>query len=434
MQEIHDFSYMSRPKPTKESYYTRILRKNEKESSVDHAKISLTHFENFCKDVYKKESEKVIEDLKVLAKKDSVNVAEFLDDLVNYLSKLKKMNMKTKERTGDKIAGITVKGYFSDIKGYLRHHRIKIDNDEIREFVTFPKSRKEREDPIKLEDIQKLVKKSKGIRTIFYKLMATSGIRLAELLQLQKHHFELNQYPARINISSAIAKNSNGRITFTTKEVSEDLKLILMNLEYDDLVFNKSKTLGRAKLTEETSFARLRVKCNIAEYDPSGKKHRVRIHKLRKWFNSTVTLAGMSTEIRKTLMGHDSYDGTYHEYTVQELADEYLKIENHLLISPEWRAKYEIEQKDKKLAEIQDLKKKVDSLDSSVLVFGKELWQEAKKKEILKEIQGMKLNQRQKMNLEELISEDWFKTDSKIVLEYFRNSSLEDEESNYSND
>jgi len=414
MREINS-SYMARDKPTKESYYARILRINEKESSVEHAKTSLIHFENFCKDIYKKDSEKVIDDLKVLAKKDSVNVAEFLDDLINYLSNLKKINRKTKERTGDKIAGITVKGYFSDVKGYLRHHRIKINNDEIKEFVTFPKSRKERTEPIKLEDIQLLVEKADSTRTIFYKLMATSGIRLAELLQLQKHHFDLNQYPARINISSAIAKNGNGRITFTTKEVSEDLKLILLNLEHDDLVFNKSKTLGRAKLTEETYFSRLRVKCNIAEYDPSGKKHRVRIHKLRKWFNSTVTLAGMSTEIRQTLTGWDSFEGTYHEYTIQELADEYLKIENHLLVSPEWRAKYEIEQKDKKLAEIQDLKKKVDSLDDLALVFGKGLWQDARKIEILKEVQGIKLNQKQKMNLEELLSENWFDTESPVV-------------------
>ena len=126
----------------------------------------------------------------------------------------------------------------------------------------------------------------------------------------------------------------------------------------------------------------------------------------------------MSTEIRKSLMGHDSYDGTYHEYTIQELADEYLKIENHLLISPEWRAKYEIKQKDKKIAEIQELKKKVDSLDNLSLEYGKEIWQEANKIRILKQLQGVKLNPKQKMKLEELISEDWFRTESIEVKNY----------------
>ena len=429
MQEISDYSYMARDKPTKESYFKRILRKNEKESSVEHAKISLVHFERFCNDVYKKESEKVIDDLKVLAKKDSDNVVDFLDDLMNYLSNLKKMNRKTKERTGERIAGITAKGYFSDIKGYLRHYRIKINNDELRQFVTFPKTRKEREDPIKLEDIQKLVEKADDTRTVFYTLMATSGIRLGELLQLQRHHFDLNQYPARIHIPSSIAKNGHARITFTTKEVSEKLKLILMNLDPDDLVFNKSKTTARAKLTEETYFDRLRVKCNIAEYVPSGKKHRVRIHKLRKWFNSTVTLAGMPTEIRQTLTGWDSFEGTYHEYTTQELAEEYAQIEDHLLITPEWRAKYEIKQKDKKLAEIQELKKIVDSLDELSTDFGKSLWQEAKKKEILQEVQGLKLNQKQKMNLDELLSEDWFETESPAVLNLLKQFSTEDGQS-----
>ena len=82
-------------KPTKESFFDRILRKSNKESSVEHAKISLIHFERFCQSVYKKKSDKVIEDLKISSKKDSDQVVDFLDDLMDYLVHIKKLDRKT---------------------------------------------------------------------------------------------------------------------------------------------------------------------------------------------------------------------------------------------------------------------------------------------------------------------------------------------------
>lgn len=368
---------MQRAKPTRQSYFDNIYRVSEKETSVIHARISLSHFDRFCDKIYKNNPENVIDELKIESKKDSEVIINFLEDLINYLSAIKKIDRKTGTRTGDKIATITVKGYFADIKRYIRHYRIPINNDEIREFVKLPKTRKEIEERIELKDIQKLIDQADSTRRVFYKLLATSGIRLGEVLQLRKNHFDMNHYPIRIHVPSNIAKNGHARISFTTKEVSTELKTILNELEHDDLVFNKSESLARAKLTEETYFARLRVKCGIAEYEPSGKKHRVRMHKLRKWFNSTVTNGGMFTEHRQTITGWDSFEGTYHEYSAQELGEAYLKVEKHLFLSPEWRAKYEISQKDNQLMEenekltssIRKLENKVENQQDTIIQF-----------------------------------------------------------------
>ena len=360
MSENHQKFNMQRTKPTKQSFFDNLYRISEKESTVEHARISLVHFERFCEKIYQKEQDQVVEELKIESKKDPEIIIDFLEDLIHYLIDIKKIDHRTGERTGDRIAVITVKGYFASIKRYLRHYRIVINNEDIKDFVKLPKTRKEIEDRLELEDIQKLVDNAHPLRSTFYKLLATSGMRFGEALQLKKNHFDLNCNPVRIHIPSNIAKNNHARIVFTTKEVMVGLKEILPELEHDDLVFARSETLSRAKLTEETYFARLRVKCKIAEYEPSGKKHRVRIHKLRKWFNSTITNAGMKTEHRQTITGWDSFEGTYHEYSAQELGDEYLKIENHLLIDAEWRLKYEIKQKD------QELRKENEKLTSSL--------------------------------------------------------------------
>jgi len=90
MREIHYSSHMSRSKPTKESYFDSIYRTSEKESSVEHAKVSLIHFERFCKKIYKKKSDEVIAELKIESKKDSEITIDFLIDLIHYLSDIKK--------------------------------------------------------------------------------------------------------------------------------------------------------------------------------------------------------------------------------------------------------------------------------------------------------------------------------------------------------
>ena len=94
MREIHYSSYMSRSKPTKESYFDGIYRTSEKESSVEKAKVSLIHFERFCEKIYKKKSDEVIAELKIKSKNDSEITIDFLTDLIHYLSDIKKEDKK----------------------------------------------------------------------------------------------------------------------------------------------------------------------------------------------------------------------------------------------------------------------------------------------------------------------------------------------------
>jgi len=52
-----------------------------------------------------------------------------------------------------------------------------------------------------------------------------------------------------------------------------------LNLENDDLVFTSSKGHERAELTEDQSFARLRMKCKLDDYDGGERRHRITIPK-----------------------------------------------------------------------------------------------------------------------------------------------------------
>ncbi len=360
------FTNLARHTPTKESFLARILRKSNKPKSVSHAEISLVHFENFCKKIYKKDSYTVIKELSKVVKKNPVELYEFLDSFVAFLVEIKKEDKKTNQRTGDAIAPVTVRGYFADLKGYLRHHSISIDNDMLRQHVILPKILKEEDKPIVLEDIQKLIEKADDVRTALYLVLTSSGMRLGESIQLRKHHFDLNQNPVKITIPANIAKNSKGRSTFISNEATEKVKPLLEKIDHDDLVFTKSSDSERAGLTEENYFARLRVKCNLLEKQTNGRKFRVHIHKFRGWFTTTATNAGMSQPHVDSITGWSSFKSTYHKYESSKLAEEYSKIEPSILISPEWRAVHEIKEKDEKLTQIRHQDKRISELESNI--------------------------------------------------------------------
>jgi len=345
---------------TKESFFDRIYRKNNSQKSVNHAKISLTHLERYCKKAYKKNADAVIAVLKADIKKDSLVVYNFLEDFVGYLT-----SIKTKK--GQAIAPATVIGYLNDSKLFLRHMGFSIDNGMLNQYVSLPRVFKEISKPVKIEELQLLIEKANPLRKAMYLTLLSSGMRLGETLRLTKYDFDLTEDPARITIPAKIAKNRKSRITFISKEAKAYLSGILSNLEnYDDLLFTSTKDVERAELTEEQYFSRLRKTYKLDDWDAGHKRHRITIHKFRKWFISTAVKNGMEMEYKNKITGWSSFDETYHEFETEELAEAYRKIEPSLYITPEYQAQSQIQEKDKEIAKIKEQTNRIGELESHV--------------------------------------------------------------------
>jgi len=344
---------------TKDSFFDRIYRKNNSQKSVEHAKISLKHLERFCEKAYNKNVYEVISGLKVDITKDSLTIYNFLDDLVTHLTSL-----KTKK--GKDLATPTVKGYFNDSKLFLQYMGILIDGGMLKQYVSLPKVFKEIPKPVKIQELQLLIEKAKPLRKALYLTLLSSGMRLGETLRLRKIDFDLTEDPVRITIPAKIAKNRHSRITFISKEARAHVSDIILNLKnYDDLVFSSNEDVERVILSEEQYFSRLRKTCKLDDWDSGERRHRITIHKFRKWFISTAVKNGMETEYKNSIVGWSSFDETYHEFG-EELAEAYRKVEPSLYITLEYQAQSQIQEKDKEIAKIKEQSNRIGELESHV--------------------------------------------------------------------
>jgi len=335
-----------------EDFKQKIWRRSSSEGMLNHLNVSFTMFERFCQDSYKKNSTRVITKLKsdiLKAQQQGKSIKKlymFLDNFAQWLSEYK-------PKRKSELSPVTIRGYFSEIVQFLRYSEISIDNNMLKQFVSLPKKFKELPQPITRDEINLLVNNASEIRSAMYLTLVSSGIRVGEALQLQKQNFEINSDPARVILPAKITKSKQARYTFISKEAKLKLIPILERLEDDDLVFTNSNGVMRAEMTEETYFMRLRKKLGLTEMESSGLKHKITIHKFRKFF-ATKTERKLGVQVSGFLLGHSPYMKTYYEYEPSQLAKLYSELEPDLTISPEHRQKLLITKQEK---EISDLKR-----------------------------------------------------------------------------
>jgi len=335
-----------------EDFRQKVWRQSRSEGMLHNVDVTFTMFERFCQDSYKKSSSRVITKLKsdILKAhrqgKSTKKLYLFLDNFAQWLCEY-----KPKKKSG--LAPTTIRGYFSEIIQFLRYNEILIDNNMLKQFVSLPKKLKELPQPITIDEINILVINADEIRSAMYLTLVSSGIRVGEALQLRKKDFEMKFDPARIVLPARITKSRQGRYSFISREAKLKLIPILVSLEDDDLVFTNSNGVMRAELTEELYFTRLRKKVGLTEMESSGLKHKITIHKFRKFF-ATKAERKLGIQVSGALLGHSPYMKTYYEYEVSQLANLYSDLEAELTISPEHRQKLIIENQQK---EISDLKR-----------------------------------------------------------------------------
>ncbi len=345
-----------------EDFRQKVWRQSRSEGMLNNVDVTFTMFERFCQDSYKKSSSRVVTKLKsdILKAhrqgKSTKKLYLFSDNFAQWLCEYKP---KKKSR----LAPTTIRGYFSEIIQFLRYNEILIDNNMLKQFVSLPKKLKELPQPITIDEINILVINADEIRSAMYLTLVSSGIRIGEALQLRKQNFEMNSDPAKIILPAKITKSRQARYSFISKEAKLKLIPILAKLEDDDFVFTNSNGVRRAELTEETYFSRLRKKVGLDDMESSGLKHRITIHKFRKFF-ATKAERKLGIQVSGALIGHSPYMKTYYEYEPSQLAKLYSELEPDLTISPEHRQKLIIENQQKEISDLKRSELEIQRLSS----------------------------------------------------------------------
>ena len=276
------------------------------------------------------------------------------EDIVFAYSKRLKRDITFKRKSPK-----TIKLYFSFIKGYLRKcHKIKLNTEEISDYVKFPKTLKDPRKPISLEQLKHIMTHASPERRALYYVLVSSGMRIGEALTLTKRSFDFTSTPVRVTIKAEHTKTREGRDTFVSSECVEKLRQMLGDaIEHkeecdcskcNDIIFGWAKEEAGINVAyEDQYFVKLRNKLGkmlkhkeadakqngtgFFEKYPKSVRYVVNIHSMRAyWITKASVLHGETYS--HAVSGHSSYLKEYQRIPQEELAKKYLALEPELLI------------------------------------------------------------------------------------------------------
>lgn len=190
--------------------------------------------------------------------------------------------------------------------------------------------------------------------------LASSGLRVGELLNLSLSDIDLNADPAMITVRASNSKNKQPRYTFITNEAREAVKQYLKNRDSyirkaeirvaplvkagkkatvqpgSDLLFPVNDS------TVNKIWETLLKRAGVFSRDTKSGRNQYRIHSLRKFFISQLSLKGART-LAEHLSGHMGYlDQSYRQVSPEFAAAEYKKLDEVLTVCVPEAVKQEI--------------------------------------------------------------------------------------------
>ena len=308
---------------TRITYFTSITSLSESSQTLKRS--TLKDFDNFCNNEYHiKDSEGIIEELQ-----QTNSIEQALDVLQCWIN----WNNGKREPVG-------IRTYFNHLNDYLYYRGIKLDKRDTKT-LKFPKSTKRREYALTLEEIQKIITPAKYYKKSLYLALVSSGMRINEVLRIQRKDIELDCKRIKITIPASITKERQERITFLSKEASKYNIKHIRSLKFDSLVWGQNKNWKNNVTTEGQNFSRLCDSVGLNMKYESGTR-KITLHSFRSYF---ITKGNKVDDLGfgHAIAGHDHYMKNYDRYTDDELLELYIKLEPELFVFDLTRQKEENE-------------------------------------------------------------------------------------------
>jgi len=282
---------------------------------------SLVKFDFFCPAVYGHSRDEEIQLLKESETKGEKKVYETLNDFIDWL-----------DRQG--LRQNTISGYYYGLRSYLLDHDVTIVNEIAKRRVKLPMNYEEGfEDGEALDKatIEKLIEGTgdKRLKALIY-LLASSGMRIGEAIQIRMRDCSLDESPPRIVLHGQKTKNGQPRETYMTLQAAKAIKDLRRGL--DDYVFDfmevkiqkpeservltvkggpEQYKLYMAEKKASQMFLRLVKRLNLdKEKTKDHRVHTIHFHAFRSYFSSKASDPdnGVGPIYTKILLGHKSKD------------------------------------------------------------------------------------------------------------------------------
>lgn len=332
-----------------QDWFSRVYQKSRSESSVKVAEAAINAFEAFCIHEYNKKPDTIINEL---GKSNDDRKYILLNNWISYLDESHPQH-KQKKRDPS-----TIRAYFSFLKSYFRSQGIKLNSDDVKDFVQFPTKIKQPRKPLERETIKLILENSTVKRRALYLTLISSGMRIGEALALRKRDFDFTKDPVVIIIPGRFTKTKQTRETFISKEAKKYVERIIKKKRESDRVFTDLENLSEAVDNEGEVFDYLRKKLGLTERYDGSIRHVVSIHTFRSYFH-TKAARKHSDSYAHALDGHGSYLQTYYRLSSEEKSKMYKELEPDLTIDDSERLRIE---KNKLEQEKSDMEKQIPKL------------------------------------------------------------------------
>ncbi len=192
----------------------------------------------------------------------------------------------------------------------------------------------------KRQELKRIVDSCDARQRAAILILASSGLRVGELLRLRMGDIDFDLKPPMIRVRGSEAKERKSRITFMSDEAYEALQAYLdrrrilgHSLDKDSPVIatDRGKPLGYSTLQLILSNAFK----PFSEVSRPAKKNSYSLHPhiLRKWFKTQLIAAGVPGPIADRLCGHSRYMAEEYElFTEEQLRQWYLRAMPNLRI------------------------------------------------------------------------------------------------------
>lgn len=229
---------------------------------------------------------------------------------------------------------------------FLRAHGVNILKDDIQDIKREAKGGAATVDKVMDHNVICKALKGSDVRSrAIILVLASSGLRIGELLSLSMSDINMNMEPAMLTVRAENSKNGQARYTFMTSE-AKDAVVDYLNVREKYIVRadKHAEVLGVSPRKEtdllfpvtDSSVNKLweTMLRNAGLYtrDEKSGRNQYRIHSLRKFFISQLSMAGART-LAEHLAGHTGYlDASYRQVSPEFAAREYLKLQSVLVV------------------------------------------------------------------------------------------------------
>jgi len=313
------------------------------EASKDKALHALGKFEKFSKIYYQKSIDNLVDEIT-----DEEIAFDILQEWINWMAK--------------SLHARTIINYFSVVRQYLHYKGLKFHPLDIKQNLVFPKINEYEKYGLTLDDLKLIFDAVPYRRKMLYLTQLSSGMRIGELVQLRKEHFDLTKERIMIRIPAEFNKNRRERVTFVSREAQKLLKPVLDQKNNQDLIFTKNPNWKKAKAAQMKYLEKV-VDGLFPNQRYSTGIRKITSHSFRAYFITKTSR--IDPNLAKRFAGQKGYMLQYDRLSDDEKLKLYLKMEPELLIDNSERIKAQNEVLEKKNSEYELLYR--DSVKEEVI-------------------------------------------------------------------